>query len=132
MTRSEWDLAEAILNGGHQPNRGQVLALAQEVLRLRDLAEVKYELLRAERGLDVLSVIQPRIDKLYMQGNAAARGETKDAEGDPVELWNRLVELVAHSLVHWVAAERWAVLEHRKADEMRSSLAMVDEGAPIG
>jgi hypothetical protein len=132
--RSEWLLAEAILNDGKQPNRGAIEALAREVLRLRELAEVRYELLRAEKGYDVLADLSPRIQKLYLTLNAEGRGDEVDLDGDAVDAmtkWNRLVELVTYTLVRLVAAERWAALEHRAADELRASMAMVNEGAPL-
>jgi hypothetical protein len=105
-----------------------------EIARLRELAEVKYELLRAEKGYDVLAELAPRIDKLYMALNAEARGDAADFDGEPLEdgkaKWNRLVGLAATTLTRWVAAERWAALEHRAAEDLRASLAMVNEGTP--
>lgn len=132
--RYEWMLADDIVSSGYQPNRADIEALAREVLRLRELAEVKYELLRAQKGLDVVAELRPRIDKIYMALNAEARGLSADVDGDSLEggkaKWNRLVGLAVTALVRWVAAERWAAAEHRAADDLRASLAMVNEGAP--
>lgn len=130
--RSEWMLADDIVSSGYQPNRTDIEALAREVLRLRELAEVKYELLRAEKGLDVLAEVSPRIDKLYMALNAEARGDEADFDGDSLEdgktKWNRLVGLATTVVARWIAAERWAAIERRAADDLRASLAMVNEG----
>ena len=132
--RSEWRLARKIVDENYCPNRGGDLALAAEVLRLRELAEVRYELMRAEKGYDVLAALAPRIDKLYMTLNAEARGDNADFDGDQVDgttKWNRLIETLSTALAHWLAAEKWAALEHRTADELRASMAMVSEGAPL-
>lgn len=130
-SRHEWMLAEDIVNRGYYPKRAEIVALAHEVLRLRELAEVKYELLRAEKGYDVLAELAPRIDKLYMALNAEARGAETDLDGDSLEdgktKWNRLVGLAATTLARLVAAERWAALEHRAADDLRASMAMISE-----
>lgn len=142
--RSEWDLAEEIVRRSdaapgtkaHRIYDPEKVRLAREVLRLRDLAEVRYELLRAEKGWDVRAELTGRIDKLYMALNAEGRGDEADFDGTPLEdgklKWNRLVELAMTSMAHWLASARWAALEHRAADELRASLAMVDEGAPVG
>lgn len=133
--RPEWKLAAEILDHLYQPTPYEVRLLAREVQRLRDLAEVKYELLRAEKGLDVRAELTGRIDKLYMALNAESRGDTADFDGEPLDdgklKWNRLISLAVTATVGWIAAERWAAIEHRAADEMRASLAMVSEGAPV-
>jgi len=133
--RPEWIMAHEVVHDGRQPEPRDVLLLAIEVLRLRELAEVRYELLRAEKGYDVLKELKPRIDKLYLTLNAEARGLSEDVEGDSLEggkaKWNRLVELAATALVHWIASQRWAALEHRAAEDLRAALEMVSEGAPL-
>ncbi len=112
-------LAESLssigVSSGGDPKRypplGDILNLARDYLRLRELAEVKYELLLSDR-----------IDKLYMALNVRARGE----EAEP---WNRLVDALASALVRWIANERWAVAEHRDADKLREGMRQIELSA---
>jgi hypothetical protein len=128
--RPEWVLAQRIADDGPQDaSDSDVVALAAEVLRLRDLAEVKYELLMAEKGYDVLADLRPRIQKLYMALNAQARGDEADVDGDPAQPWDRLLDLTAAALVRCIANGRWAVLEHRSADQLRALL--VEHGIQV-
>jgi hypothetical protein len=133
--------------------------LCTELVRLRDLAEVKYELLASERAFDVLDELEPRIAKLYMGLNARHRYKVDpsiqkryregqalmaafgldapddlvfDLDGEHVKQWDRLIEALVTALVHWVANARWAVLEHRIADNLRAALLNgVWEGTPM-
>lgn len=101
-------------------------ALLAEYDRLLYLAEVKYELLASERGYDLYDELDKRLRKLYMTLNAEGRGDAEDADGDRIDgvtKWNRLVGLSVTAAAHWLANARWAVLEHRSADKLRSVLA---------
>jgi len=120
-TRVEWTIAEAIV-GDPEDWDEMVVMLAKEVLRLRQYAEVTYELLDSNSGRELYRVLEPKIGKLYMALNSRARGEDTDLDGDPVEPWNRLVELTCTAVVRWMAANKWAVLEHRNADKLRREL----------
>lgn len=119
-------------------------ALLAEYDRLLYLAEVKYELLRSERGYDLHAELDGRLRKLYRTLNTEARGDTTTLEGeeiDPTTKWNNLVELSVTAAVHWLANAQWAVLEHRSAENMRGILREVaavlgdyydEEGYPEG
>lgn len=108
-------------------------ALLGEYDRLLYLAEVKYELLRSERGYDLHEELDGRLRKLYMNLNAESRGDTENLDGEeitPETKWNNLVELSVTAAVHWLANARWAVIEHRDADRLRA--AIVEARAILG
>jgi hypothetical protein len=105
-------------------------ALLGEYDRLLYLAEVKYELLRSERGYDLYDELDKRLRKLYMTLNAEGRGDTVDLDGDVIDgatKWNGLVELAVAAAVHWLANAQWAVLEHRSAEAMRDLLREIGD-----
>lgn len=105
-------------------------ALLGEYDRLLYLAEVKYELIRSERGYDLYDELDKRLRKLYMTLNAEGRGDPADLDGDAIDgttKWNRLVELSVTAAAHWLANARWAVLEHRKAETMRELLREIGD-----
>lgn len=81
------------------------------------------ELLDADRGYDVVKPLSERIDKLYMQLNAAARGDDADFDGDPIQKWNNLVSATATALAYAVAQGRWAVMAHKRLAEAEALLA---------
>jgi hypothetical protein len=82
----------------------------------------KWELYRACNGAEVYAVIDPKIRKLYMQLNAKARGDETDVEGDPIEQWNRLVDLTVTAVTRWVVANRWAVNEHQRVEQVEAEV----------
>lgn len=99
--------------------------LLAEYDRLLYLAEVKYELIASERGYDLHAELDGRLRKLYRTLNTEARGDTTTLEGEEIDAttkWNNLVELSVTAAVHWLANARWAVIEHRQADTMRTLL----------
>jgi hypothetical protein len=117
------EIVEGAKAGGELSDESQaLLALSEEVLRLRAYAEEAYELLTTMNGRDVYDKLKPRIDKLYINLNARARGDETDIEGDPIQPWNHLVGALTTALAHWMANARWAVEEHRNVEALRDAL----------
>jgi len=99
----------------------------------RDELLEKWELYRACNGAEIYDVIIPKIRKLYMTLNAKARGDKNDCEGDPVQEWNRLVDLAVTAVVRWVVANRWAVNEHQRVEQVEKERdAALAEAVEIG
>jgi hypothetical protein len=101
-------------------------AIAERDAAREELLE-KWELYRACNGAEVYDTIDPRLRKLYMQLNAQARGDETDLDGDPIEQWNRLVELTVTAVARWIAASRWAVNEHQRAAALDADVARLQE-----
>jgi hypothetical protein len=121
----DWDVT--------QDERGLIEDLAaalRATLAQRDAARdellEKWELYRACNGAEVYDEVIPKIRKLYMQLNAKARGDESDVEGDPIEQWNRLIDLTVTAVLRWMVANRWAVNEHQRCEKVDARVAELE------
>jgi hypothetical protein len=92
-------------------SRGTMLALVDEVLRLREHVARQLELGAASSGEDTAAAVMAKIESLRVE-------QVGDLSPDTSEMWNRLTGALAVACARAIANGRWAVKEHQRADAL--------------